>query len=151
MSQNQAAGLHQNNNNLFHLLHCCQISTLLLKCIFWDISHGAMIYMNIFVAYLLVQELLFDKNNFLKFFFCRLQCSFVVAANRNMNLIQTFHAQPWITRKRKRPVLTPDFIAKFHQCNQPHQNFLLHSFTCISQILTLYLPKWPKPEVPQKV
>ena len=62
-----------------------------------------------------------------------------------MNLIQPFHACTWTTRKRKRLALGAIFIVKFHQCNQPHKNFLLHSFTCIPQIFVPNLPKWSKP------
>ena len=34
---------------------------------FWDISYGTIIHINVFVVYLLMQELLFDKKYFLGF------------------------------------------------------------------------------------
>ena len=103
--QNQAAGLHKNNNNLFHLLQCCQIS-ILFNCILRDISHGTIIHINVFLAYLLIQAgTLLQQKPLPLVSFCSLQCSFVVA-NCSTNLIQTFHACPWTTRKRKRLTLS---------------------------------------------
>ena len=122
--QNYAVGLHKNNNNnLFHLLQCCQIS-MLLNCILRGISRGTVIHINVFLAYLLVQELLFNKNHFLEFLSvgCNLalQQLNIFAANLSTNLVQPFHACWWTTRKRKCLALRVIFIAKFHQRNQPH-------------------------------
>ena len=118
---------------------------MLLNSILWDISHGTIIHINVFLAYFLVQEPFFNKNHFLEFL--SVGCSVamqqldIFAANLSTNVIQTFHACPLTTRKRKRPTLRAIFIPKFHQRNQPHQNVLLHSFTSTPQIFVL---KWSK-------
>ena len=122
---------------------------MLLNSLLWDISRDTIIHINVFLAYFLVQEPFFNKNHFLEFL--SVGCSVamqqldIFAANLSTNVIQTFHACPLTTRKRKRPTLRAIFIPKFHQRNQPHQNFLLHSFTCIPQIFVSSLPKWSKP------
>ena len=132
-NQNQVLHSHQNQRenkkrfktrllayirimNLFHLLQCSQIS-ILLNCNLWDISRGTISHINVFLAYLLVQELFLNKNHFLEFLSvgCNvaLQQLNIFAANRNTNLIQTFQTF-------KRAALRAIFIAKFHQRNQPH-------------------------------
>ena len=67
------------------------------------------IHINAFLAYLLVQELFFDKNHFVEFLSvgCNvaLQQLNIFAATHSTNIIQTFHACPWATRKRKRLAL----------------------------------------------
>ena len=95
MIQNQAAGLHKNNNSLFHLLQCCQISICNL-CL-WDISCGTITHINVFLSYLLVQELFFNKNHFLDFLsvgcnVALLQLN-IFAANRSTKKIQAVLAQ----------------------------------------------------------
>ena len=117
--QNQAAGLHENNNNLFHILQCCQTS-ILLDFNLWDDSRGTIIHINAFLAYHLVQELFFNKNHFLEFLSVGLHQLNIFAAYRSTNIIQTFHTCPWTTRQRKSPALRAILIAKLHQRNQPH-------------------------------
>ena len=58
----------------------CQIS-ILLNCNLWNNSRSTITHINVFLAYLLVQELFFNKNHFLEFavaeyFCCLSQCEY---------------------------------------------------------------------------
>ena len=77
----------------FTYLNAVKSPYCLTVCILWDIiSHGTIIHINVFLAYLLVQEPFFNKNHFLKFLFvgCNvaLQKLNIFAANCSTNLIQ---------------------------------------------------------------
>ena len=131
------------------LTYFIAVKSQFLNCILWDISRGTILHINVFLAYLLVQEPFFNKNYFLEFLTvgCNLALKKlnVFAANGSTNLIQIFHVCTWTTRNRKRPALRAICIAKFAQHNQPYWNFLLHNFTCIPQIFVPNLPKRSKP------
>ena len=118
--QNQAAGLHKSNKNLFHLLQCCQVSVL-LNCNLWDTSRCTITH-----AYLLVQDFFFNKNHFLDVLLvgCNvaLQQLNIFAAYHSTNIIQNFHACRWATRKRKRPALRA-FLQRYFTNVTNHTEF----------------------------
>ena len=127
-----------------YLLYCRQFS-ILLNCIFWNIWHCThkclykclyIVHINVnphkcLYIYVLIQELLVNKNHFFEFLLIsdkvRLVHLNIITANGRTNLGKTSHACPSQKRKWKQLELRTCFIAKFQQLKI--SNFALEFLT----------------------
>ena len=108
---------------------CC-----LTACIFWDISCDTTIYINIFLVYLLIQELLVDKTCFFAFLPVSDKAIMnqlnIITATCIASLSEPFHTCLWPTRKGEYLRLTN--AIKHTEMSYLIASLASHRFLCVS-------------------